>query len=409
VRFLLALFAFVFASAAPARAALPALTLFTGTLQGETNITGFPPLKWTLIAEPATEDRKKSATLAVSAEGLSLRVKLEADLRAQTLAWRIDDGRLSLGSWFATLATRFAPSALGISLTGDVKISGEGAVENDRPTGRLSLSCADVRAQHTTDGWTLEGIDFQGAFTLASGFALNSASPATLTIKTISTSRFGARNLSLTGSVVDGVQALISSARVEIAGGEVEAIDPFTVPLSPLTIDTRLRIRRVGLQDFVALIPSGLSAARGKLHGDLRVTWSEKQGFQIGVGLLALDEVEPTIIRLARSPGFLTGSMPKRIEMMRGFLGRIFSVPNPSYKDLRDIELGDAELEVSSLRVQLSPDGDAQGRSAHVQVDARPLQKGGVVKRVTFDVNVDGPFSSLLRLGLNQPFTATVR
>ncbi len=406
VRFFLALFAFAFASGA--HASLPALTFFTGTLQGETNVTGFSPIKWTLIAEHAAENQK-AATLAVRSNGLSLRVKLLADLRAHTLSWHIDEGHLALGPWFEALATHFAPSISGLALSGDVQIAGAGTIENDRPIGRLSVTCLDARAQHTIDGWTLVGIDFQGAFTLASGFALSSVGPATLTIKTISTSRFGARNLSLTGTVVDSVQALISGARVEIAGGEVDTIDPFTVPLSPLTIATQLRIRRVGLQDFVALIPSGLSSARGKLNGDLRITWSQKKGFQIGAGLLALDEVEPTIIRLARSPGFLTGSMPERIEMMRGFLGRLFSVPNPSFKDLRQIELGQAELEVRSLRVQLSPEGDAQGRSAYVQIDARPLQPSGTVKRVTFDINVDGPFSSLLRLGLNQPFTATVR
>jgi hypothetical protein len=57
----------------------------------------------------------------------------------------------------------------------------------------------------------------------------------------------------------------------------------------------------------------------------------------------------------------------------------------------------------------LTPDGDALGRSAYAQIDARPLQPRGTVKRVTFDINVDGPFSSLLRLGINEPFTINVR
>jgi hypothetical protein len=406
VRFLLALFAITFCTSA--RASLPPLTLFTGTLQGESSLTGFPSVKWTLIAEIPTDSRK-TATLLIRGSGLALRVKLQADLRTETLSWEIEEGHLPLGPWLEAFSSRLPETILGAALTGDLRIGGSGTFENNRPVGNVVVSCRDASVHHAADGWKLDGIDFDGAFRLAAGFVLSSTSPATLTVKTITTSRFGARNLSVSGSVVDNAQALIGHARVEIAGGEVEATDPFTVPFSPLAIDTRLSIRRVGLQDFVALIPSGLSSARGKLNGDVRITWSAAKEFQIGIGLLALDEVEPTVIRLAASPGFLTGSMPARFQPFDGFLGRLFSIPNPSLKDLRDIELGASELEVSSLRVQLTPDGDLQGRTAHIEVDARPLQPHGAVKRVTFDINVDGPFSSLLRLGINQPFSLEVR
>ncbi len=377
-----------FCLAANIHAAPAGLAFFTGTLRGETKITGLPPLTWTLLAPPA-ENGKKSARATIAGEGLSLEILLETDPAGDSLAWKILEGRLALGPWFTALAAHLPPLL---------------------STASASLACSDATLQNPAEGWTLAGITFAGDFDLGPDLAIRSASPATLGIQTITTSRFGARALTLSGQLGENHRLLITAARIEIAGGEIGIPEPFSVPLSPaVMIDTRVRIQRVGLQDFVALIPSGLSAARGRLNGEVRLQWDQTGGLQLGIGTLSLDEAEPTVIRLARSPGFLTGSMPARIALVRGFLGRFIYAPNPSLKDLKEIELGEAELQVDSLRIRLTPDGDERGRSAFIEVDARPLQPSGTVKSVTFDINVEGPYSSLLRLGLNQPFTMEVR
>ncbi len=390
--------------AAPARASLSSLMLFTGTLRGETNLTGLPPLTWIFSAAPAAENRK-TALLALKAAGLDLRARLALDQSSGALTWHIDDARLHL----APLAPHAAPSLSTITFSGELRLSGSGTIINNRPHGRLAISCVNASASDAIAGWTLTGIDFSGEFSLGENLAIASATPATLRIQTIATSRFGARNFSASGHLLNTSRASISHAKVEIAGGEVETLEPFTVPLSPPSIAALIQIRRVGLQDFIALLPSGLADARGKLNGELRLTWNEIEGIQLGIGTLALDEIEPTVIRLASSPGFLTGNMPARLELLPGFLGKIFSVRNPSYPDLQKIELGRTELEVSALRIQLSPDGDARHRTAHAEIDARPLQPGSVIKRVTFDINVTGPLTSLFRLGFNHPFNITVR
>jgi hypothetical protein len=399
-----------FCLAANIHAAPAGLAFFTGTLRGETKITGLPPLTWTLLAPPA-ENGKKSARATIAGEGLSLEILLETDPAGDSLAWKILEGRLALGPWFTALAAHLPPLLSTASATGELRISGGGRLdENFRPLGRVSLACSDATLQNPAEGWTLAGITFAGDFDLGPDLAIRSASPATLGIQTITTSRFGARALTLSGQLGENHRLLITAARIEIAGGEIGIPEPFSVPLSPaVMIDTRVRIQRVGLQDFVALIPSGLSAARGRLNGEVRLQWDQTGGLQLGIGTLSLDEAEPTVIRLARSPGFLTGSMPARIALVRGFLGRFIYAPNPSLKDLKEIELGEAELQVDSLRIRLTPDGDERGRSAFIEVDARPLQPSGTVKSVTFDINVEGPYSSLLRLGLNQPFTMEVR
>ncbi len=160
------------------------------------------------------------------------------------------------------------------------------------------------------------------------------------------------------------------------------------------------------------LVPASLAAARGRVNGDLRVAWSEESGFQVGEGKLRLDASEPTTLTLAASPGFLTSQVPARFVLLPAWLGplsRWFSPPNPALATLSDIELGRIPLQVQSLEVDLSPDGDAVGRTASVSIRGRPVGDGGAVDLVTFQINVAGPLSEVLKLGLEQDFSVNLR
>jgi hypothetical protein len=251
------------------------------------------------------------------------------------------DGRLQLGLWLTALAPHVASELSTAMIEGELHLTGTGTLDDGlRPLGQFSLSCEKALLKNPVAGWSLEGISFSGDFNLGPNFTVSSAMPFAFGIQTISTTRFGARAFTITGDVRNNQQLAVTNARIEIAGGEVSTLDSFSVSLGSPMVDTRVRINSVGLQDFVALIPSGLSAARGKLNGELRLTWNQTDGIELGLGTLALDEIEPTVIRLAPTPGFITGSMPERIALLPGFLGRIFYAPNPSLKDLREIELG---------------------------------------------------------------------
>ena len=70
-----------------------------------------------------------------------------------------------------------------------------------------------------------------------------------------------------------------------------------------------------------------------------------------------------------------------------------------AFDTLRRIELGETPLVLDRLRVQLLPDGPDGARTLHAEVAARPAVPGAV-KTVSFAVNVTGPLSQLLRLGL---------
>ena len=392
--------------ALPSQAALPRLAYF-GNLRGEVNVPALPPLSWSFTAA-APAGGQQSARFSLIGEGVTLHAVVEADNNTDRVSWRIEEGHAQLGPWFHALLARYAPDIGAASAIGDVTITGQGTLDGFQPSGRLSIQCRDAIVRDDTQGWLLEGLTFAGDFMLGPDFTLYSDSPFTLGIRTITTSRFGARAFSLQGQLENLSSLAVDAARVEIAGGEVESA-PFTLPLSPPSIEARVRIKRVGLQDFAQLIPSGLADARGRLDGELILGWSEAAGFQLGIGNLSLDEFEPTVIRLAPSPGFLTSRLPARFAFLPGKIGEWLSVRNQAYYDLSDIELGRTELAVNALRVSLTPDGDAEGRSARVFIDASPIPPDGAVKQVLFTVNVAGPLSRLLHLGMTQEFSADFR
>jgi hypothetical protein len=405
VRFLFALVALCLA-AVTGRAALPRLAYF-GALKGALNIPALPPLAWTLEAAPKVA-HKQIARFTLTGEGVVLRATITDDATSGIVSWRIDEGRVQLASWAGALAARYAPAAGPVSATGEIILSGEGVLDDFQPTGRLTLRFADATVRNETAGWTLDGVSFSGNFSLAPGFSIASADPFEFGIHTISTSRLGARAFSMRGRLESLDSVAIENARIEIAGGEVEA-DPFIAPLSPLSVDTRVHIKRIGLQDFAQLIPSGLANARGRLDGDLSFAWTPVSGFKLGIGNLSLYEFEPTVLRLAPSPGFLTSHIPARFEFLPGALGRWLSIRNEVYDNLRDIELGHTDLRVNKLSVNLTPAGDSEGRTASVFMDAGPVDPDSAVKQVIFNVNVSGPLSRLVGLPANGTVSFDVR
>ncbi|MGC4074735.1 MAG: YdbH domain-containing protein, partial [Nibricoccus sp.] len=384
---------------APGHSALPPLA-YVGSLKGE--ITASYVAAAQLDARRvASLQRELNRPSSLSPARASSCAPLCRPMKTPGLVtWKIDDARVQLGTWFAGLAKRYTPSVGSVTASGELIISGEGNLNDLKPTGSLHVHCPGITARDSAQGWTLDGITFDGDFELGPDFALKSTTPFSFAIRTITTSRLGARAFSLTGHLESLASVVIDSARIEIAGGEV-ASGRFTLPLPPLSVETRVQIKRIGLQDFAQLFPSGLADARGRLDGDLSLGWSPASGFKIGIGRIKLDEFEPTSIRLAASPGFLTSRIPARFEFLPGALGRWLSIRNDVYDDLQNIELGRTDLIIKSLQLALTPDGDSEGRSARVIFDASPADQTGAVKQVIFNINIAGPLSQLLNLGMS--------
>ena len=324
-------------------------------------------------------------------------------------SWQIEEGRVDVAVWLGLLAPQLGPILSGASAQGVFIVSGRGTLRQGQALGQVEIKLSDCVLAHAEQGWKLEGIAFKGEFALdLAAVRVISTAPFELTIGTITHPRFGARNLSLHAQLTERRTLKLSDGRIEIAGGEM-IIDPAEVLLSPLGIDLNLHINRVGLQDIVLLVPAaGLADARGRIDGVVRAKWSAATDFQVGVGYLELRDDEPTVVRLTPSLGLLTGRLEPFIDFspyIGKMLGRFIRPENPAYKDLQNVELGKSELRVTSLRVNLTPDGDEKGRSATVQFVAQPMEKGSTVKQVTFDVNVAGSLNQVLKVGMEQEFS----
>lgn len=390
-----------------------ALPPFAGEFSGEfaaLKLSGAPTLRWTLAANP-NDAHGRDLVLTIEGTGTRLMVRGAVD-DAGDGTWTIEEGALDATQWFPSAANEFGELANGVAVTGALTLRGGGTIVDGEPRGTIGVQWRDGVVRQDADGWTLEGVTFEGEFSIADGGAtIVSTRPFEWRVGTIGTARFGARNFLAKGTLKEGGVVALSEARIEVAGGEV-TVDPAEISLEPLAGEVNLRITNVGLQDVAALVPAGLAETRGRINGAVRVGWREGEGFKLGEGNLVLGETESAMLRLAPTPGFLTDRVPRHFDLLPGWLGPIskwFRPENPAYVDMRDIELGFTELRIDGLSVQLTPAGDGEGRTTRVRVRARPAKPGAVVEQVTFEVNVSGPLSEVVRLGLNQSFSVEAR
>lgn len=402
---------------AVARAAEPVPPLLLPPVSGEFAgdllplLPGMPTLRWRLAAQ-APRDGVRAGTASMTGPGLQLDLSVRLGANPADGTWRIETGRMEPGPWVAALAPQLAPTLVGAEVAGSIFLSGAGTLRGGQPSGRIKIEWRDGAVRHAAQKLALEGIAFSGEFDFDGATQIwASASPGVLKVGTISTGRFGARNLLVHVRLDQRLVAAIEVARVEIAGGEIEAA-PFVAPLSPPAVNAKLQLRRIGLADVVALVPAGVSEARGRVDGELQLGWSKALGLQVGAGRLDLRPDEPMVLRLVPAPGLLTSSMPERFELLPSWLGPLAkwaSPLNPGFADLAAIEMGRTALAVDSLEVRLTPAGDSLGRSARVLVNARPEIAGTSVGPVTFEVGVKGPLAYVLRFGAENGATLKLK
>lgn len=396
--------------AAVARAQLPVIA---GELRGDfvPPVAGAPNLCWQLTLTTSAVGRREGK-LTVAAPGLKGEVDVDTDAAFADGTWRIVAAELAPGPWLALLAPQFAPALAGAEVTGMVRLSGQGMLSEGQPAGQITVEWVDGAVRHAAQEWALAGVTFQGEYVFdATAKTWSSAGPGKLSVGTITTRRFGARNLNLQFRIDRQLVPRVEAARIEIAGGEIKA-EPFLISLAPPAVNVKLGLTRIGLQDVVALVPTGLAEGRGRVDGELQLGWSKAFGLQIGAGHLDLRPDEPMTLRLAAAPGLLSASMPERFALLPAWFGpvsRWLSPVNPGFADLVAIELGRTALRVESLEARLTPEGDDRGRSARVLVKARPEVAGTSVGPVTFEVDVKGPLAYVLRLGAEHGTTLKVR
>jgi hypothetical protein len=405
------LFALSRASGMAAEFKLPPLT---GELSGKFTLfelPGAPVVQWKLRIEGGP-DGARHGDVELVGPGTQVHAKLDLTSSNGSGKWEIVESRLDAATWFAFLSPSFQSATQDLKVTGRFNLSGSGSVKDGKLLGAAQLTWSDGSVSNAVQGWRLDGISLKGDIAADSrtGTVLKSNRPWQLTVGTISTTRFGARNLAISAVLNEDRTIFLQSAKVELAGGDV-TIDPTSIELSPGALDLTIHANRIGLQDLVALVPASLADAQGRIDGSVNVSWSEAAGLRIGEGGFVLRQDEVATLRLVARPGFLTGGVPERISLLpkwSGPIGTAIAPKNPVYGDVHAIELGVTQLQIKSFSLQARPWGDERKRTAVIQVSARPYKEGGPVKLVTFDINVDGPLSALLRAGMSDDSTFDV-
>ena len=361
-----------------------------------------PPWDWKLRIDPDGAQRRK-AELTVAAAGARLRVAANVDLAGGEGTWNILEGEVDPAAWFAIVAPRVMSGASGIKVGGRVVLSGGGTlVRGDEPHGTIKFVWSDGSVRDEEHGWRFDGVTLRGQLDgdFTNLAAARSERPWQLSVKTITTQRFGARNLAIDAQLNENGTVSLLSARVELAGGDV-TIDPNTVSLFPPVLDFNIRVNRVGLQDLVAVVPASLADARGRIDGMVRLGWSKAAGIRIGAGHFSLRDDEVSTLQLVPTPGFLTQRFPEHLSILpawTGPLAKLMQPLNPVYGDARNIEMGKTSLQVVSFDLKLTPKGDGQGRTGVVSISARAIQPLAAVKLVSFQINLSGPLESLLKM-----------
>lgn len=376
-----------------------------GELSGQLalpQIPGFPPLAWRIEAQPLSDAGLVLSATATS-PGLSLRVELTPPAGDAPGTWRIGEAKIDAASWWRLTIDQAGIKSLpdDFAFTGQLTLTGAGQWRGAEASGAVHVTLAAGTAGSLTQKWTATGLGVDADLAIVANRA--AVRTAQVKVATIEFAGLTARNLLLDVAAADAGRLAVTRAEVAAFGGRV-TLAPFTLdPAAPAVISVA-DFSSVALGELAALVPQALREAQGQVAGRVAINWSLQSGIGPGDGALAVSPAEPATVRLAASPGLLTGRSPPRIELLPSFLGpvgRWFSFENPAHRMLQRIELGQSPLAVESLRVQLYPDGAGGPRSARVDVVARPTGVGDVLEKITFTVNVSGPLDQVLRLGLN--------
>ena len=380
-----------------------ALPPITGQLSGNLVLhdwPGLPPLAWRVTS--VAEGVGTRLELSTTAPGLVLRIEAALPSEKAAGTWRVAEGAVDVPAWLPVVMARAGPVGLpgDLEAGGRVRLAGSGTWQGAEVRGTVSATLVDGSARSSSQGWEAAAIAVTGELTVsAQGAGLRSAR-----IRVGSFQAAGMVASNLTADVAGAADGRLEIRRLEldVLGGHV-SLEPFGFDPAKPALEATANFSGIALSDLARLVPQALAEARGLVNGRVALRWSSATGFQLGTGALAVSTATPAMVRLAATPGFLTGSMPRNIALLPAWLGplaRWFSPENPAYSSLEDIELGRQALSVESLNLQFYPDGPDAPRSARVDLTARP-PAGSAVERVTFTVNVAGPLNQVLRLGRN--------
>jgi hypothetical protein len=316
--------------------------------------------------------------------------------------WQIARAEADLGELWPVLRGALGEAAAGWSASGRVGLAGEGEWSGAAgPTGELRLTLREGWARSDELEVGLHGLELEAVTReLAAGIA-----PATqrLRIRKVAAAGAELEAVELRFGVAPGSVLEVAGGGADFLGGRVSLL-PFRVPLGRPELTAIAEIEAVRLAEAAKLAPWLLQAAEGLLRGRVEMSWDPAKGLRVRDGGLSITQGDGAVIRLAPSPGLLTGEMEPKFRLLPWRWARGLALHNPAYAPLKDIEMGREGLRIERFEVIFWPDGAGLGRTAAIRIQGRPTD-GRLVEEVKLDLNFHGPWSEVLAFGINNQFS----
>ncbi len=386
------------AAAGPVPVLAQAGGVLRGRVKGELSLpAGLPTLPWSAEVEQHLDGR---ARYAASAEFAGAPFAATLQLQpAKPGWWKIERASWDLNRIWTEVVQPLVPDLSDLAVTGELRLHGEGRWHDESPEGPLQVTWGEGTVTMAEPAVSAEGVEL--AFELNNWMTGQRAGQGALKVAraTVGTLEF-----------TDAVVALLwqPNGAVFFGPGEVNALGGKLVLgavewTGPAELVVRLRAVSLSLAELARLSPSVIRRASGTVSGELVVRWDEKAGLLPIDGRLAIDREEGVEVTLAPQPGFLTDQVPRRYELLPSWLGpiaRAFAPKNPAHPMLVGIELGQVPLRVEDLAIFFYPPDDPFQRTARIQLEGHPTDHS-LVEKVSIQINLSGPWTDILRLGLD--------
>lgn len=365
------------ALASAAEIKLPLIDGELGGIVSALKLPGAPELHWK-IGLTRSGGAGREADVAIDGAGTAIRAHVRLDAAGE-LSWRLDSARLDLAVWSPVLASQIGPEWAQAALQGIVTAAGDGTWRRGGWGGRGRIALTEVRVEDPARKVLFEGIAAELVFDdLAAR-----RTPARQTLRWraghFDTIALGAGELFFS---IDGEQVTVEQASTKIWGGEVN-LAAFGFSLRKMEMSLDARVVGIEVAALLPLLPPVLAEAEGRLDGSFTLR-RDSSGFQIGAGRLALQGGQPAELKLAPTPGLLSGSLPPAVLKY--------------YPGLGKIETGEIPLRASLLEVAFTPEGDAEGRTASIHLAGGPVDPK-LRAPIDLTINVRGPLESLVKFG----------
>jgi hypothetical protein len=423
-------------TAPPPLLQLPALDgEFSGDfLAPQTGASGLA-FHWRVVAEsPAGEPDTRRARIEASGHGARVAAVAELSLATGVTRWKIESAEADLAEAFPVMASLWWPDSgfAGVGVTGKLVVSGGGSVDaSGNWTANLTADIRDATFRDDAQGWLAEGVsarvEFPALPSLKTGAA--QAQPVTISRFTHNATQLALEDVRASFSMNETGAANAKSAsetkitsetkntgetksaggalRIRVGGAEARAadgtisVDAFDFTPSAPAVDTTVHVRGIESGNLAHLLPGTISEARGKFYGSVALRWNPADGLQPGNGRLSLQKAAGSMLRFSPTPGFFTSNMDKRLYFLPpsfGFLRNWFSLKNPAYNTLKEIENGAQPIIVENITIAFAPGGDNAGRTATIVIEAKPTNPKSAIRHLRINVNVSGPLAKVIEL-----------